>query len=255
MTYQTAGWQACAASARGSKHERQQQPNQDAVGYRITQDGIIIAISDGAGSAPLSHLGAQTAVNTALDSLLQDENACLPQALANAMHTARDAVIALATDQCSARHYAATLSLAVVRDQQMAAAQTGDGAVAYAGADGQYRLLTSPTKGEYANETEFLTSPHWLMPPVLIADGPVTRVLATTDGMLELGMERMPDGCYRPHPPFHDTLFRWLEAQNQPGLDSYLQLRRLLQSPKTRARTDDDVTLAIASLPAARTPS
>lgn len=164
------------------------------------------------------------------------------------MAASRQAVITLAEKAGRRpREYAATLSLAVACGGHFVATQTGDGAVAYAGADGVYYMATMPCRGEYANSTEFITGSRWRQPPVMEVNEGVNRVLATTDGMLNLTMKLLPDGSYQPYPPFHDTIFRWLESrEDAQGLDSYLQLRGLLRSTKTRARTDDDATLIIA---------
>ena len=164
------------------------------------------------------------------------------------MADARQAIITLA-EKAGRRpgEYAATLSLAMACDGHFAATQTGDGGVAYAGADGVYHMATMPCRGEYANSTEFITASQWRQPPVTEVNEGVDRVLATTDGMLNLAMKLLPDGSYRPHPPFHDVVFEWLESrEDAQGLDSYLELRGLLRNAKTRTRTDDDATIVIA---------
>lgn len=173
----------------------------------------------------------------------------MPEALPQAMTDARTAIISLAeTSGHRPRQYAATLALAVVRNGQLAAAQTGDGAISCADADGCYRLVIAPHRGEYANTTEFITDHAWKPPEAVSVDAGICRVLLTTDGMLDLAMQRLPDGSYKPYQPFHNTLFQWLESRDPDRpVENYLQLRQLLRSSKTRARTDDDVTLALAS--------
>lgn len=249
LTTASPRWRACIASTAGSSHERRSLPNQDASGYRITADGILLAVSDGAGSAPYSAEGSRRAVITALESLSQNSNRPAQQALEQAMTDAREAVIALA--KVTAQHprqYAATLSLAIVRDGKLTVAQTGDGAVAWASPERCFRLAAAPCRGEYANTTEFITDRGWRQPEATEVAAEVCRVLLTTDGMLDLAMKRLPDGSYKPYQPFHDALFQWLESRDPNRLvENYLQLRQLLRSPKTRGRTDDDVTLAIAS--------
>ena len=173
------------------------------------------------------------------------------------MAEARRQVILLAEEQDHRpRQYAATLALAVVRDGRLYAAQTGDGAVSWGDAAGNYHIAVAPQRGEYANATYFITDRNWRPPEVtaIAADNGVSRLMLTTDGMLDLIMTRRPEGIYEPFEPFHRALFSWLERpgaesglESERTLESYLELRRLLGSARTRARTDDDSTLVVAS--------
>ena len=244
-------WYAVNASVAGSSHERAGQLGQDASGFRRTHNGILLAVSDGAGSASHSGVGSRRAVAAALDCLYRCRWHPAAWAIRCAMAEARRQVIRLAQSQDrSPRQYAATLALAVVRDGRLYAAQTGDGAVSWGDAAGNYQIAITPQRGEYANATYFITDRNWRPPEVTViaAGNGVSRLMLTTDGMLDLIMTRRPEGIYEPFEPFHRALFSWLESRDQERtLENYLQLRGLLHSPKTRARTDDDSTLVVAS--------
>ena len=249
MTKHKHHWQAINASVAGTRHRRRRQPSQDASGSRRCELGLAIAVADGAGSAPYGGGGARLAAAGALEGLSHCPEATPEQAIVQAMVHARDR-IAKSAAQANAelRQYATTLTLALVQEDRLTCAQTGDGAVAWGDLAGHYELAYAPVRGEYANTTEFITGRRWQPPEAVTVAAGVARVLLTTDGMLELAMERDDAGCYRPYPPFHDALCRWLESRDpERPLATYLQLRGLLQSAKTQARTDDDVTLAIAS--------
>lgn len=244
-------WYAVNASVSGSSHERAGQPGQDASGFRRTHNGILLAVSDGAGSASHGGAGSRQAVAVALDCLYRHRWQPAAWAIRYAMAEARRQVIRLAQSQDRRpRQYAATLALAVVRDDRLYAAQTGDGAISWGDAAGNYGIAAMPQRGEYANTTHFITDRNWQPPAVttITTGNGVSRLMLTTDGMLDLAMIRRSEGIYEPFEPFHNTLFGWLESRApERTLENYLQLRGLLHSPKTRARTDDDCTLIVAS--------
>lgn len=241
-------WYAVNASVAGSSHERTGLPGQDASGWRGTHNGILLALSDGAGSASYGGVGSRRAVAVALECLYRCRWYPAAWAIGYAMATARRQVIQLAQAHGHRpRQYAATLALAVVRDGRLYAAQTGDGAISWGDAAGSYHIAVMPQRGEYANTTQFITDRNWQQPEITISSG-VSRLMLTTDGMLDLAMQRRPEGIYEPFEPFHRPLFGWLESRApEQSLEKYLELRRILHSPRIRAKTDDDVTLVVAS--------
>ena len=62
-----------AVTAAGASHLRDNTPNQDAVAHRLLDTGrgqvVVIAVADGAGSAPRSDEGSNIAVTTAVAAL------------------------------------------------------------------------------------------------------------------------------------------------------------------------------------------
>src|SRR5512138_193142 len=67
-------WQVIGAAVQGLSHQRQGLPCQDALKYHCLPGGILLAaLADGAGSAVHAELGAQAAVEAAVDWLI----ACL----------------------------------------------------------------------------------------------------------------------------------------------------------------------------------
>jgi len=60
-------WQVTGASVQGASHRRLDLPCQDALGYRVLDNGILlVALADGAGSAEFSLEGAQAVVDESL---------------------------------------------------------------------------------------------------------------------------------------------------------------------------------------------
>lgn len=174
-------WYAVNASVAGSSHERNGRPGQDASGCRRTHNGILLAVSDGAGSAIHGGAGARRAVAVALDCLYRQRWQPPGWAIGCAMAEARRQVVRMAQARGHRpRQYAATLALAVVRDGRRYAAQTGDGAISWGDAAGNYRLAVRPQRGEYANTTHFITDRSWQQPEIATGNG-VMRLMLTTD--------------------------------------------------------------------------
>src|SRR6266481_3089577 len=75
-------WNVVRASVRGSSHRRSGTPCQDAVDLRIRGETLLVAISDGAGSASHSEQGAKGAVASTLtfiEKILSDREEFTPE--------------------------------------------------------------------------------------------------------------------------------------------------------------------------------
>jgi hypothetical protein len=141
---------------------------------------------------------------------------------------------------------AATLIILIAGQNCIAAAQIGDGIVVGEDREGNITSLTHPSRGEYINETIFLTSQHALENAcITISETPLKTVALLSDGLQMLAL-RMPE-CM-PHPPFFIPLFRFIEEIKEVK-EAEEKLREFLASPRIRERADDDLTMVIASFP------
>ncbi len=249
----TRPWAVLAAAVRGTSHEKNGQPCQDAVAWRLNREGTLLAaVADGAGSARLGEVGSETATRAVLDHLEaapelpafgQDPPAAQAR-LRAAFQAARDALSAEADRrQARAAELATTLLVCVAGRGQVWAAQVGDGAVVLAGEDGTWRALTRPAAGEYLNETVFLTSATALEQLQVVAWNGTARALALfSDGLQRLAL-KLPEAT--PHAPFFQPLFEWFgRAGDAPAARE--QLEAWLRSPRVTERTEDDLTLLLA---------
>lgn len=255
-------WKAAGAAVRGISHERLDLPCQDVQGYRTLPNGLLlIAVADGAGSAPLSDQGARCAVDEALRALEVSLENLQPggrpaweQLLRDAFSAAREAVLCLAGVQpdaendlfdeyAAAREYACTLTCVVAAADCLAVGQIGDGAVVAAGEDGLLFAATRLQRGEYANETHFLTGAEVLDPLVIeVVERPVEEIAVMSDGLIRLAL-KMPG--QQPHAPFFQPLFRFIHAVDDEE-EAVRQLAGFLSSERVNARTDDDKSLVLA---------
>ncbi|NJK39089.1 MAG: protein phosphatase 2C domain-containing protein [Oscillatoriales cyanobacterium RM2_1_1] len=251
-------WQVVAASVIGKSHEKHNLPCQDAHSYQVFTHPchgqcLVVAVADGAGSARLSDLGAQLAVKVAVETMVQSwpeislaaSDEIWQTGLIEAIKAAQQAIAtAAAAQQVEPRALATTLILAVATSMGIRAAQVGDGAVIIANQQGEITALTTPDWGEHLNETTFLTCPDaletlqirsWLQPPANLA--------IFSDGLQLLAL-KLPESI--PHPPFFAPLFEFVrQVQVEEATE---QLVSFLKSPRVTERTDDDLTLILATL-------
>jgi hypothetical protein len=243
------------AAVQGTAHQKQDLPCQDAVGYLVTENGALLAVlADGAGTAGRAAAGARVAVEEALTSLAvalgkesPTEEEGWRAVIQAAFQEARQALERLAeADELPLRAFATTLACAVATDSWLIAGQIGDGSVVAGTETGDLFAATSPQRGEYVNETFFLTQPDAL--EHLEIHALAERVIALalfSDGLLRLAL-RLP--ANEPHPPFFAPLLSFLaQADGEAGASE--RLAAFLASERVCARTDDDKSLVLAVRP------
>ena len=247
-------WKVSATSVCGSSHEKLGTPCQDA-SFWITQENNILlaAVADGAGSASHSDIGAQIAVQTAvetlsaepdLDNRLHTDPNTFKPILIHALKTALKTIKKEAKTQgIKPRELASTLIILIATPHLVATAQIGDGAAVTQTQSGELIALTTPDSGEYINQTTFLISPNAIkMAQINLWQGSPTHIALFSDGLQMLALQ-MPFG--KPHTPFFSPLFQFI---SKAGTTAQTQLTSFLQSPRVRERTDDDLTLLLAAL-------
>ncbi len=254
-------WRVAAATAPGTSHSRDNTPNQDAVDYRVVEVGhgavAVIAVADGAGSAPRSDEGSRVAVDAAVASVVEGINRQPAAAFAEPMAESlvRDAIrqARVAVERYGRRHnvpareLASTLIVAFASDSLMTAAQVGDGAViAFNIGGGDAMTLCEAHSGEYANETTFITSrskPHEIASVGHVSGYDYDSLALITDGLQNLAL-KMPEreafmGFWN---PILTDLAQTEEPEAVPG-----RLHTFISGERVQSRTTDDVTIAIAA--------
>ena len=211
---------------------------------------VLMALSDGAGSASHSDIGAQTVVSHWLDAfttLLRqcpDPDAVLAESGATTLHTMlsnirnsmeRDAL----AFEVSPSDFSATLLGAVLTPSGALVAQVGDGA--WVGCvNGILGCLTWPTGGEFAGQTVFATSesaPYALQ--MVRLSSPPSALVGFTDGLERLLLDfqtQLPaEGFFKP-------VLRDLKASPQTF---GAHLEEYLESAAVCERTDDDKSIGL----------
>jgi hypothetical protein len=246
-------WRVTGTAVIGTSHERMGMVCQDAVDYRAVPGGpLLIALADGAGSARRSAQGAQWAVAEALrvlESSFRRRPPARPEAwvdlLGEAFRQAHQALRLLAGgDSEPVSEYATTLTCAIAAGDCLAVAQIGDGAVIARDSSGCWFAATRTQKGEYANETNFLTRPEALSAvDYQVYRQRVSGLAVMSDGLIRLAFQ-LPAGA--PHPPFFEPLFSFAR-DTADEMSARARLAGFLASDRVCSRTDDDKSLVLAA--------
>lgn len=239
----TTRWQIASAAVAGSRHASNNIPCQDVAAWKILPWGTVLALADGAGSAAAPELGARSATDGVLawaerapvDALSKDIGA-------NVLDAARDAVWARAHD---AGHppedLASTLLVAVLRsDGKALLVQLGDGAIIIRTA-GVWTLALAPGRGEYVNETFFVTSEnaHAHLTVQLAQD--VDVAVLCSDGLEHLVVDARTSV---PHMPFFDRVVLPLGASDPEAHGRFLE--DVIGSDQAQKLSDDDKSIVAA---------
>ncbi|MBN3951333.1 MAG: protein phosphatase 2C domain-containing protein [Nostoc sp. NMS7] len=255
-------WKAIGRSAIGTSHENQGIVCQDYGDYRIFQDVIIVgAVADGAGSAKHSDVGAKLAVETVLKCFSdinespQKEEELEPgyskglskEEAQKLFATIVKKAIAKLHEQAAKENYsvndlACTLLVFLATPDWFAAMQIGDGFIGMRSQDSEYQLLFQTDKGEFANETTFITSANAVKEmQVKVISEKQEFICASTDGLEKVAI-RLSD--WEAFSPFFKPLEEFLhEPVNGEDEDKYLM--QFLNSERLNSRTDDDKTLLL----------
>lgn len=251
ITAETLPWRVVGASAIGTGHVKTGLPCQDAFAYQQTENSLMIAVADGAGSAALSHEGSALAVETALASLttqLTETVTLNADEWSTVITTTFEATRSALIDHAVAagmplRDYATTLLLLVLTDSATVSGMIGDCLAVMLNQADALTVLTVPQKGEYANTTNFLTQDDALdMLDIQHIDESPAGVAAFSDGLQTLAVNIAQN---KPHAPFFNPLFAFTAAAEEQAAAAQ-QLAEFLNSDRLNERTDDDKTIVLA---------
>lgn len=252
--HELCSWRVAGAAVTGVSHQRLGMPCQDFQSYRILPAGsgaaLLVALADGAGSAEHAQRGAEHAVRTILDFLehflIVEHNAPLDldSIIRQAFEAARQALVALAEqDDLAVRSLATTLTCVLVIDGFLGVGQVGDGSLVVKTGQGELLALTQPQRGEYANETYFLSQEDALEHlQVQVLHQPIEALAVLSDGLLRLALQMSSN---QPHAPFFYPLFDFVAASADSEIAAE-QLAAFLTSERVSARTDDDKSIVLA---------
>lgn len=236
-------WRAVAASVAGSSHRARGAECQDACALHVDGETLVVAVSDGAGSARRADLASRLVCDAFVDE--GRRQACQPdESDAGAVV---DRLRALLLDAARAhdeppREFACTLLGAVVTPAWSLFVQVGDGAIVTDHAEG-FAPIFWPSHGEYVNETHFLTDAEAQHVRSRVTRSRPARLALFTDGLERVAL-RLADRAA--HEPFFAPLFAALDAAEDEAVLAGA-LHAWLASDALAARTDDDLTLVLAS--------
>ncbi|MGE8067062.1 PP2C family serine/threonine-protein phosphatase [Pseudomonas sp. NPDC089569] len=248
-------WETASAIAIGTSHIERGGVCQDRCSAKVLHQGarswLAMFVADGAGSASLSEIGAQMAIDIANDFALQlmsEPEIGLNDSLAvEIVREIRSAIYATAEEEGrTARDYACTFLGLLSSDLGTLVFQIGDGAVVL-DVGNDLELAIPPQCGEYANQTFFITDVSALDSLVTrLYAAPAIQVAAFSDGIQRLALDIASN---TPHKPFFAPFFNVLATVSAETRDQIPgALAAFLSSDKVNNRTDDDKSMALAVL-------
>ena len=245
-------WRFVAARAIGTSHLKANLPCQDRLVCEVLENGYLVAaVADGAGSAALADRGAEIAVATVIRHLthtLKEKRADFDAILREAATLAREAILAEAGGEGSAiRSYASTLLAVALSPDGGGALQIGDGVIVVSDGGDEWGWVFWPQKGEYANTTNFLTDEDALKRmETEIFSTSITDVALMSDGLEPLALHYASKTV---HDPFFRGMFESLvETDGSAEIHALSDsLERFLSSERVGSRTDDDLSLILAT--------
>lgn len=177
-------WNLVQCAVKGLSHIKTGVPCQDKT-YAYQGNGVtVVALADGAGSAKMSHYGAEHITQYMCLDLAQNFQNYFqnPDGIAvkvKLMEQIRNQLHALAKElDCEFRDLASTLLLAAVWEGNYILLHIGDGVIGYS-KDGELKVASHPENGEFVNTTVFTTSKDALQTMKLMKGK-----LGTIDGFL-----------------------------------------------------------------------
>jgi hypothetical protein len=246
-------WQHVCLSVRGTSHAASGAPCQDdsrCVSDGLSQDTVILALSDGAGSATHAEKGARIVTNCWIEyfsrrfvpeadpaALLAD---CSRHDAMAVLDSIREAVALQAGEHGAvSEDFSATLLGAVVTASGVFVAQVGDGCWV-ANVNGVTGCVTWPTGGEFVGQTTFATCARAgdALQTVLLQN-PVSGLAGFTDGMERLLLD------FSTHTPALDFFNAAFNALRVPSPVFSQQLTDFLESEGVCASTNDDKSFGI----------
>jgi len=225
---------ACGASVRGPAHTQDDLPNQDALGIRGCNGGWHIAVADGLGSRPMSHVGSRKAVQL-FGRLARGQPQLEPAEVGGILRAQW-----LAHFGSDYHRFESTCLWAHVNDYGRGfAGQVGDGLV-LCRSGGVFRVMTPPREG-FGNQTHTLayadsTSSTSIQ---LRLSSPGDGVLLLTDGISD-------DLIHEQLEPFFDVIYQRQRRSSRRRMRSWLTHE--LQGWSTPMHGDDKTIAGIFRL-------
>lgn len=154
-------WKRCGRAKQGRSHLSVNVPCQDSVATLYRRNVSVVALSDGAGSAELSHIGSKICVTKLCEACCRSFDVIWKMseetARASLVRSIRNALAGELPDGYEINSLASTVLVVAVKRNRYIAAHLGDGVIGVQSGD-SLCLLSGPDNGEHSNETTFVTS-------------------------------------------------------------------------------------------------
>ena len=166
-------WNVIQCAIQGRGHIKSKTPCQDKTYSMVTDTMQVIALADGAGSAKLSHHGAEIVTKFICAELTEkfdiyfsdnDGAAVKQQLIESLLRKLNETANQLG---CEIKELASTLLFVAVKNDKFIISHIGDGVIGYLKND-EMKIASLPEHGEFINTTVFVTSKDAIMAMKLI---------------------------------------------------------------------------------------
>ncbi len=229
-------WKTSEYTAVGRVHLKVGIPCQDKVCTYKNDDVTVVSLADGAGSAKLSHFGAEAVLERVSSDLGDHFEEYFAQSNVSAIRQRLFSKVLDALEetqsrlQCDLRDLSSTLLATAVCGSRYFIVHIGDGVIGYL-KDDKIKVASGPDNGEFVNETFFTTTPSALS---------CMRILKGTDDKIG-GFVLMSDGT-------ENALYNKRTHELSQGIKRIMQMTVLCPDNSMRELLSETFTSAVMSL-------
>ncbi len=247
-------WKSVCCEVQGSGHKAAGLPCQDKTCKMVRNGVYVIALADGAGSARLSHYGAERVVRDASEYLAEHFQECFDCDDGRKVKKALLGTLLQGLEEeaqrhkCDIRDLASTLLLAAVNETSFILAHIGDGVIGFLDG-GRLKVASTPDNGEYCNVTTFVTSAEALSSMRLFKGE-----LKDKDAFVLMSDGTEQSLYHKSSKTLASVIVRLMHRTTLiDGKTMWFKLEEALESVVSK-RTQDDCSLAILARPSTSLP-
>ena len=233
-------WSSVQCAVQGRSHVISNTPCQDKTFHMSEDDTEVIALADGAGSAKLSHFGAELVTKRICELLVKQFRIYYGETDGA---TIKRVIVAYLIDEleklakehnCEVNDLASTILAVAVHKDRFIIIHIGDGVIGYV-KNGELKIASHPDNGEFVNTTIFVTSKNALSSMKLIKGqlNGITGFVLMSDGT-EASLYSKRNKCLAP-------VLKKLMNLSQSMESFYLQneIKNSFEQVVAKATTDD----------------
>lgn len=239
------------ALAVGRSHSKNNANCQDNLVIKKLEEGLVFAVADGASSAVSSGYGSELAVNTFCEYLTKSISSlsietCLIEAFNNVRKVLEEEAV---KRNCNIKDLHTTLFGGVYVRDSLKCASVGDSMGFVVNKDNGVLIPLQPTKGEFVNETVFITSEYWkdYLKVSDLINNP-SSLIVCSDGLVNIIYSLVvEDGLWKiiPHKDVIENLIDYV-LKNYVSSDINLEIAEMLRGDKSNNLNNDDKAIIIA---------
>ena len=238
-----------SASIRGSLHKSLGLPCQDYSCARSAKNKLVAVVSDGAGSAKHSKIGAQIICNTLCDLLIKSNLETIKEDVVHAINVARKKLILHRYNHSKSPadlvNFSATLVGVFYYKNKGVFFHIGDGAgIAFQKEKYENFVISEPENGAFSCETYFYTMDDWKDCLRFTNFENANRVLLMTDGVTGFAFS---NDFYKIRRNFLIPVIEYLENETRKTY-AETALRNTLNNSRAQRINADDKTILWAKL-------